>query len=206
MDIAEVARRSGVPASALRYYEEKGLIASTGRRGLRRLFDADVLEQAGLVSTEKVGRVRTCRLGRRRLEEEAAWIDAFRQLYRVKFPIESMGIAELQDLDAPPTGDGNVTQVMHVDEAARVIYFQGVDKRAGGDPYFRNLYKIGFDGKDQRHARYVLHMKSTRIAILRATIALLAFADCWIPTASSAVVSSDAVTLTKVTGSAAVTP
>lgn len=36
-------------------------------------------------------------------------VDAFRQLYRVKFPIESMGIAELQDLDAPPTGDGNVT-------------------------------------------------------------------------------------------------
>ena len=36
MDIAEVAKRSGMPASALRYYEEKGLIASTGRAGLRR--------------------------------------------------------------------------------------------------------------------------------------------------------------------------
>jgi DNA-binding transcriptional MerR regulator len=41
MDIAEVARISGVPASALRYYEEKGLIASVGRRGLRRLFDLE---------------------------------------------------------------------------------------------------------------------------------------------------------------------
>ena len=40
LDIAEVARRTGVPASTLRYYEEKGLITSTGRRGLRRLFDA----------------------------------------------------------------------------------------------------------------------------------------------------------------------
>ena len=40
LDITEVARRSGVPASTLRFYEEKGLIASIGRRGLRRLFDA----------------------------------------------------------------------------------------------------------------------------------------------------------------------
>ena len=39
LDIAEVARLSGVPASALRFYEEKGLIASIGRRGLKRLFD-----------------------------------------------------------------------------------------------------------------------------------------------------------------------
>jgi len=49
MDIVEVARRSGVPASALRYYEEKGLIASIGRRGLRRLFDAGVLERLALI-------------------------------------------------------------------------------------------------------------------------------------------------------------
>ncbi|MFP8974718.1 MerR family DNA-binding transcriptional regulator, partial [Pseudomonas aeruginosa] len=45
LDIGEVARRSGVPASTLRYYEEKGLIASSGRHGLRRLFDAGVLER-----------------------------------------------------------------------------------------------------------------------------------------------------------------
>ncbi len=50
MDIAEVARRSGVPASTLRYYEEKGLIASTGRQGLRRLFDAGVLERLALIA------------------------------------------------------------------------------------------------------------------------------------------------------------
>ena len=40
MDIAEVARRSGVPASTLRFYEDKGLIGSTGRDGLRRRFAA----------------------------------------------------------------------------------------------------------------------------------------------------------------------
>lgn len=50
IDISEVATRSGVPASALRYYEEKGLIASVGRRGLRRLFDATVLDRLGLIA------------------------------------------------------------------------------------------------------------------------------------------------------------
>lgn len=50
MDITEVARRSGVRASALRYYEERGLISSTGRSGLRRVFDPDVLERLALVS------------------------------------------------------------------------------------------------------------------------------------------------------------
>ena len=44
-----------------------------------------VLEQAGLVTTEKVGRVRTCRLGLRGLEEEAAWIEARRQIWSARF-------------------------------------------------------------------------------------------------------------------------
>jgi DNA-binding transcriptional MerR regulator len=50
VDIAEVARRSGVPASALRFYEEKKLIVSIGRRGLRRVFDPSVLERLALIS------------------------------------------------------------------------------------------------------------------------------------------------------------
>ena len=50
MDIAEVARRSGVPASALRFYEEKGLIAALGREGLRRRFAPAVLDQLALIS------------------------------------------------------------------------------------------------------------------------------------------------------------
>ena len=50
MDISEVAKRSGVPASTLRFYEEKGLLASVGRRGLRRLFDAGVLERLALIA------------------------------------------------------------------------------------------------------------------------------------------------------------
>ena len=50
MDIAEVAKRSGVPASTLRFYDEKGLIASIGRRGLRRLFHTGVLERLALIA------------------------------------------------------------------------------------------------------------------------------------------------------------
>jgi DNA-binding transcriptional MerR regulator len=48
--IGEVAQRSGVPASTLRYYEEKGLIKSIGRSGLRRLFEARVLERLALIT------------------------------------------------------------------------------------------------------------------------------------------------------------
>lgn len=44
-----------------------------------------ILEQAGLVATEKVGRVRTCRLGQGRLEEETAWIESYRQLWAKRF-------------------------------------------------------------------------------------------------------------------------
>jgi DNA-binding transcriptional ArsR family regulator len=44
-----------------------------------------VLEQAGLVTTEKVGRVRTCKLGPRRLEEETAWLERYRQLWDARF-------------------------------------------------------------------------------------------------------------------------
>jgi DNA-binding transcriptional MerR regulator len=50
LDIVEVARRSGTPASTLRFYEEKGLIRSIGRRGLRRLFAPGVLQQLALVA------------------------------------------------------------------------------------------------------------------------------------------------------------
>jgi DNA-binding transcriptional ArsR family regulator len=44
-----------------------------------------VLEQAGLVTTEKIGRVRTCKLGPRRLEDETAWIEKYRQLWDARF-------------------------------------------------------------------------------------------------------------------------
>jgi DNA-binding transcriptional MerR regulator len=50
LDIAEVVEQAGVPASTLRYYEEKGLIKSIGRSGLRRVFDTTVLERLALIA------------------------------------------------------------------------------------------------------------------------------------------------------------
>src|SRR5258708_24964521 len=55
-----------------------------------------VLEQAGLVSTEKVGRVRTCKLGRRRLEDETAWIERYRLLWDARFDELDMVVEELK--------------------------------------------------------------------------------------------------------------
>ncbi|HEX8055946.1 MAG TPA: helix-turn-helix domain-containing protein [Novosphingobium sp.] len=55
-----------------------------------------VLERAGLVTTQKVGRVRTCRLGARGLEAEAAWIDRHRQLWEARFDALDRVVAELK--------------------------------------------------------------------------------------------------------------
>ena len=55
-----------------------------------------VLEQAGLVATEKVGRVRTCKLGQCRLEEEMAWIEKYRQLWEARFDELDQVIEELK--------------------------------------------------------------------------------------------------------------
>src|SRR5271154_532991 len=72
-----------------------------------------VLERAGLVTTEKVGRVRTCKLGARRLEEEAAWIESYRQRWDARF----------EELD----------QV--VEELKRKEKADGRKKREGSQPY-----------------------------------------------------------------------
>lgn len=55
-----------------------------------------VLEQAGLVQTEKVGRVRTCKLGLRGLEEEAAWIESHRQMWAARFDALDSVVGELK--------------------------------------------------------------------------------------------------------------
>jgi DNA-binding transcriptional ArsR family regulator len=55
-----------------------------------------ILEQAGLVRTEKVGRVRTCKLGPRGLEEEAAWIEGYRQLWAERFDELDIAVEEMK--------------------------------------------------------------------------------------------------------------
>ena len=62
-----------------------------------------VLEQAGLVVTEKVGRVRTCRIGARRLEEVAAWVESYHQLWDARFGALDQVIEELKQKE---TSDG----------------------------------------------------------------------------------------------------
>jgi DNA-binding transcriptional ArsR family regulator len=59
-----------------------------------------VLEQAGLVTTEKVGRVRTCKLGLGRLEEEAAWIERYRQLWDARFDALDKIVEDLKRKEA----------------------------------------------------------------------------------------------------------
>ena len=55
-----------------------------------------VLEQAGLVATKKVGRVRTCKLGPRRLEDEMAWMERYRQLWASRFDELDKVVEELK--------------------------------------------------------------------------------------------------------------
>jgi len=55
-----------------------------------------ILEQAGLVTTEKVGRVRTCKLGPRRLEDETAWIERYRKLWELRFDELDKVVEELK--------------------------------------------------------------------------------------------------------------
>ena len=65
-----------------------------------------VLERAGLVVTEKVGRVRTCRLGQASLKAEAQWIEAYRQLFEARFDALDQVILEMQQEE----NDGSASQ------------------------------------------------------------------------------------------------
>jgi DNA-binding transcriptional ArsR family regulator len=68
------------------------------RTGMKK--HVSVLEQAGLVVSEKVGRVRTCRLGPRRLEEEVAWIERHRQLWDARFDALDAIVGQLKQEEA----------------------------------------------------------------------------------------------------------
>ena len=89
LDIAEVAKQSGVAASALRFYEEKGLIASVGRRGLRRLFEPSVMQRLALIALGRAGgftlreiaemlpsRIRSTSISRDKLAKKAAEMES----------------------------------------------------------------------------------------------------------------------------------
>jgi DNA-binding transcriptional MerR regulator len=87
LDISQVSLRSGLPASTLRYYEEQGLITSAGRRGLRRIFEPEVLTRLSLISLgqaagfslveigEMLGSVGTPQVDNSRLADKADALD-----------------------------------------------------------------------------------------------------------------------------------
>ena len=76
----EVLERLGRSDASITELADKFHMTLTGMKK-----HVGVLEEAGLVTTEKVGRVRTCKLGPRRLEEEAAWLERFRLLWDERF-------------------------------------------------------------------------------------------------------------------------
>ncbi len=83
--LSDVTRRGvleqlGRADASITYLAQKFHMTLTGMKK-----HVGVLEQAGLVTTEKVGRVRTCKLGLRGLEKEAAWIERYRQLWAARF-------------------------------------------------------------------------------------------------------------------------
>ncbi|WXL24710.1 helix-turn-helix domain-containing protein [Ectopseudomonas mendocina] len=97
MDISQVARWSGQPASTLRYYEEKGLIRSIGRNGLKRVFDDSVLQRLALIALGRnagfsledialmLGNSRTPSIDRDRLLQQADELDnRIRQLSAIR--------------------------------------------------------------------------------------------------------------------------
>ena len=75
-----VLEQLGLAEASITALAEKYRMTLTGMKK-----HVGILERAGLVTTEKVGRVRTCKLGLRRLEEEAAWIERYQQLWAARF-------------------------------------------------------------------------------------------------------------------------
>ncbi|MFN4327723.1 MAG: helix-turn-helix domain-containing protein [Limnobacter sp.] len=109
MDISEVSRRSGMPASALRYYEEKGLIVSLSEKGQRRRFAPAVLDQLSMIALGQAAglsldEIQTMlspngepNIDRQMLAEKAADID--RQVLRLK--AMSKGLKHAAQCPAP---------------------------------------------------------------------------------------------------------
>ena len=86
-----ILERLGIADASITDLAEKFHMTLTGMKK-----HVGVLEQAGLVTTEKVGRVRTCKLGLRRLEEVAAWIERYRQLWDARFDELDKVVEELK--------------------------------------------------------------------------------------------------------------
>lgn len=89
-----VLERLGIADASVSELAERFDMTLTGIRK-----HVSILEKAGLVTTQKIGRVRTCRLGPRRLEEEAAWLERYRQLWEQRFDELEMVVEEIKQKD-----------------------------------------------------------------------------------------------------------
>lgn len=130
LDIGQVAARAGVAASTLRYYEQKGLIAPIGRHGLRRVFDAAVLERLALIalgqaagfSLDEIGRMfaRDGRpdIERHRLLDKAAQLDrTIQQLTAMRDGLRhAANCAQPSHMDCP-----KFRRIVHVVAKRRLI-------------------------------------------------------------------------------------
>jgi DNA-binding transcriptional MerR regulator len=115
IEISDVAKRSGIPASTLRFYEEKGLIESLGRRGLRRTYDQDIFGRLSLISLGRMagfsldqicamfGTGPSARIDRVLLSDKAAELDrTIRQLSALKSGLEHAAICPaLSHMECP---------------------------------------------------------------------------------------------------------
>jgi DNA-binding transcriptional ArsR family regulator len=108
--VQSLSSRLGASFAALSDATRRGVLEQLGRTdaSITELADkfhmtltgmkkhVGVLEQAGLVTTEKIGRVRTCKLGPRRLEDESAWIERYRLLWAARFDELDQVVEELK--------------------------------------------------------------------------------------------------------------
>lgn len=98
IDIAQLAQRTGLPASTLRYYEEKSLITSIGRRGLKRLFDPEVLQRLALVALGRKAGFSLAEISKFLLGGSTSKID--RDILRAKAAEIDRQISELQQVSS----------------------------------------------------------------------------------------------------------
>lgn len=126
IDISELSKRSGVRASTLRFYEEKGLIASIGRRGLKRLFAPETMERLALVALGRASGFS--------LDEIAAMLgapDIDRQTLRAKAAELDRRIATLTRMRDGLThaADCKVPQLMDCPHFLRIVKVAGARRR-----------------------------------------------------------------------------
>jgi DNA-binding transcriptional MerR regulator len=119
LDINAVAKVTGVPAATLRFYEEKGLIKSIGRSGLRRVFAVNVTERLALIalgrsagfSLDQIARVFTpdgrTRINRQMLADKATEIDATIKQLTAMRDGQSHGMSDVSSADARGGGRGD---------------------------------------------------------------------------------------------------